>query len=102
MHDTPDARRIPDQLKGALVGYEVSMERLRAAVTSYVEELKARGCTPEEMIVQLRGLLSAIPRWAQPTDDTLPEDVTVVDRAVQWAIEAFYQGAGRTSGESVA
>lgn len=93
---------MPELLRSALVGYEVSLERLSAAVVSYVEELKAAGMTVAQVVPEVRRFLSVMPRWTQPLDGVLPADMTVVDRAVQWAIEAFYEKEGPGDQSSVA
>lgn len=82
---------LPDALRSALVGYEVSMERLNEAVVAFVVEMRSKGMSAEQVVPEVRNYLAGLPRWAQPVDGVLPADMTVIDRAVQWAIEAYYE-----------
>lgn len=93
---------LPDSLRSALIGYEVSLERLNAAVVTFVADAKRRGMSVEQVVPEVRRYLSAMPRWTQPVDGALPADMTVIDRAVQWAIEAYYQDEVRGDSSSVA
>lgn len=94
---------LPDALRSALIGYEVSLERLNAAVVTFVADAKRRGMSVEQVVPEVRRYLSAMPRWTQPIECALPADMTVIDRAVQWAIEAyFHQDEARGDSSSVA
>jgi len=91
-HTDAEARGALADICADLPGHERPDERLptsrtlRAAARDYARRAKLRGDTAAQMIVELKGLLSA----AVPMTRRVTLQGDLVSRVVSWSIESFY------------
>jgi hypothetical protein len=66
------------------------LAQLRAVTTRYVYTLRAQGARPEQMIVQVKGLVREVmgaEGWVDPEASRV-----LTAEVVRWSIDAYYDG----------